>query len=89
MGDVFMCLLARKTRASPGSSLVAWYDCVSNTIVGVKQDSQGTQANQESRVLMGDQGNQVFREQQVKEESEETQEFSASQVSKVRITKPI
>ena len=48
-----------------------------------KKDSQGTLANQENQVLMGGQGNQVSPEQQAKEESEETLEFWASQVSKV------
>ena len=54
-----------------------------------KQDSQGTLANQENQVLMGGQGNQVSPEQQAKEESEETLEFWASQVSKVRISNSV
>ena len=54
-----------------------------------KQDSQGTLANQENQVLTGGQGNQVSPEQQAKEESEETLEFWASQVSKVRISNSV
>ena len=54
-----------------------------------KQDSQGTLANQENQVLMGGQGNQVSPEQRAKEESEETLEFWASQVQKVRISNSV